>query len=221
MEDTIMTYSTNRKTPELKSRIPLSFLTGFVFMVAAMLALPFTQRMVTPEKPNIDVTGCPQFKPPDEFFNPPPPPPKPKDDDIQFVDQEPEKLDLNKIDIFFRPDLGALANSDWTIPGGFGEALTETIHTIGELTNPPHPVRRMQPIYPAQLRSIGIEGDVLVMFVVRADGTVSNIEILRSTHREFADSVKRSVRKWLFQPGEKDGQAVHTRVRQAFPFRIH
>jgi len=221
MEDTIMTDSNNRKTPELKSRIPLSFLTGFVFMVAVMLALPFTQRMTTPKKPPVIEIDGTQFNPPDEFFNPPPPPPEPKDDDIQMVDQEPEKLDLNKIDIFFRPDVGDLAKSDWTIPGGFAEALTETIHAIGDLTNPPHPVRRMQPLYPAQLRSSGIQGDVLVMFVVRSDGTVTNIEILRSTHREFSDSVKRSVRKWIFQPGEKDGQAVHTRVRQAIPFRIH
>lgn len=216
-----MTDSRNRKTPELKSRIPLSFMTGMVFMVAVMLALPFTQRMVTPTKPGIVISDPTLFKPPDDFFNPPPPPPKPKDDNIQLVDQEPEKLDLPPNDIFFRPDLGDLVKSDWTIPGGFAEALTETIHAIGDLTNPPHPVRRMQPIYPAQLRSNGIQGDVLVMFVVRSDGTVTNIEILRSTHREFSDSVKRSVKKWFFQPGEKDGQAVHTRVRQAIPFRIH
>ena len=221
MEDTIMTEIKKRKAPELKSRFPMSFLSGFIAMVAVMLLLPLMQHISTPDVPSSDGWDTDSIPPPKDFVVPPPPPPVKDDKEITLDEEKPKPLHLTHLDVFFNPDVKAHTSTDWTVPSGFGPSNTEVIHWIGDLTNPPHPVSRRQPVYPADLRRSGIEGTVVVMFVVRSDGTVSNIEIEKATHREFGESVKRSVRKWYFEPGEKDGRAVHTRVRQAIPFRIN
>lgn len=190
-------------------------------MAAVMLALPFTQHISLPRIPDVDTFSGPDIiKPPKDLWVPPPPPPVTKDKDIELVDEQPKPLQLTHLDIFFNPDISSYASTDWTVPSGFGQAITEVIHSIGDLTDPPRPIRRPQPLYPPALKRSGIEGTVQVMFVVRSNGTVSNIEIERATQPEFAESVVKSVRKWRFEPGRKDGQAVHTRVRQAIPFRI-
>lgn len=217
-----MTDKHRPRAPELKPRIPMSFLTGFIFMVAVMLALPITQHMSPPEVfPGwYDFDGG-TIRPPDEFVVPPPPPPVDKEKDIELEEDKPEPLRLTHLDVFYNPDITSFASTDWRVYSGFMPSEEEMVHWIGDLTNPPHPLRRAQPVYPAQLKRAGIEGTVVVMFIVRSDGTVSHIEIKEASHREFGESVMRSVRKWFFEPGEKDGRAVHTRVRQVVPFRIN
>jgi TonB family protein len=59
------------------------------------------------------------------------------------------------------------------------------------------------------------------MFVVRSDGTTSNITVERSDNPNFSEAAIRAVRRWEFQPGEKDGQAVNARVRIDIPFRTN
>ncbi len=217
-----MMDSTKPRVPELGSRIPGSFATGFAAMVAVMLALPLTQRMTMPHGPTVDpYAGLQVIKPPKELWVPPPPPPVQKDEDIELVDETPKPLQLTHLDVFFNPDISAYASTDWRVPSGIDASLSEVIHAIGDLTDPPRPIRRPQPLYPPELRRAGIEGSVIVMFVVRSDGSVSNIEIQRASHPAFAESVIKTMRKWRFAPGEKDGKAVHTRVRQAIPFRIN
>jgi periplasmic protein TonB len=63
--------------------------------------------------------------------------------------------------------------------------------------------------YPAEAVDNGIEGVVIVRFVVAADGSVTDIEVLRSPGGGTAEEAVRVVRampKW--KPGMSDGVAV-------------
>jgi RNA polymerase sigma factor (sigma-70 family) len=77
---------------------------------------------------------------------------------------------------------------------------------------------QVPPIYPRSLRVAGMTGEVLVDFVVDADGTVHNAHATRSTHPELENSAIEAVSRWTFEPGMKGGQAVSTHLQMPIVF---
>ncbi len=101
------------------------------------------------------------------------------------------------------------------------EQVRDMIFEIGDLDEPPRPLARLNPIYPPRARMRRIQGEVVVEFIVNPDGTVRNVEVLSSKPGEtFTDAAIRSIQKWRFAPGTKDGLAVPTRVRQKVTFSL-
>ncbi|CAN5226556.1 hypothetical protein BH23GEM2_BH23GEM2_14030 [soil metagenome] len=78
------------------------------------------------------------------------------------------------------------------------------------------------PAYPALLLSEGIEGTVLVRYVVEANGLAdsSSLEILSATRREFADAVRAAIPHMRFTPARINERPVRQLVEQPFSFRI-
>lgn len=81
----------------------------------------------------------------------------------------------------------------------------------------------MLPAYPDALRRAGVEGDVLVSFVVdtlgRADMTT--FTVIRATHDLFTRAVRTAVTGQRFAPAEAGGRRVRQLVQQPFSFTIH
>jgi len=86
------------------------------------------------------------------------------------------------------------------------------------------PVRLTSPPlrYPALLRRDGVEGTVLLDFVVHEDGHVgmNDITVVETTDARFNDAAMSVVRGTRFRPGRLDGNAVAVRVRQRVEFTI-
>jgi TonB family protein len=75
--------------------------------------------------------------------------------------------------------------------------------------------------YPTNARRKGIEGTVIVAFVVNIDGTVSDFEILRAIGGGCDEEAIRIVKgspKWT--PGMREGKAVRTRMRLPLTFQL-
>jgi len=101
------------------------------------------------------------------------------------------------------------------------EQVRDMIFEIGDLDEPPRPLARLNPVYPPRARMRRIEGEVVVEFVVNPDGTVRNVEVISSRPGEtFSDAAVRSIQRWRFAPGTKEGLAVPTRVRQKVTFSL-
>jgi protein TonB len=85
------------------------------------------------------------------------------------------------------------------------------------------PVARFQarPEYPFEMKRTGSAGEVLVEFVVAADGSVRDARAVRSSQREFEDAAVRAVSKWTFRPGQKDGRNVPTRMQVPIVFSLN
>lgn len=84
-------------------------------------------------------------------------------------------------------------------------------------TNPdPLPSTRLEyasapaPAYPREALLGGIEGTVVLKVLVDVDGKPLSVEIERSSgYRRLDEAARRQVlRKWMFQPAIRDGQAV-------------
>jgi protein TonB len=78
------------------------------------------------------------------------------------------------------------------------------------------------PRYPDILKSAGVEGEVVVAFVVDTTGRadVSSLKILKSTHELFAAAVRTALPSMRFLPAEVGGHKVKQLVQQPFVFNI-
>ncbi len=76
-------------------------------------------------------------------------------------------------------------------------------------------------VYPEIAREMGVQGKVLVSFVVEKNGDVSNVEIKRGVDKDLdreAIRVVKSFPKW--KPGEQNYGAVRTRVVLPINFEL-
>jgi TonB family protein len=75
--------------------------------------------------------------------------------------------------------------------------------------------------YPAEARSMGIEGTVIVVFVVNSDGSISDVEILRGIGGgadEEAIRVIENAPNW--EPGKQRDRVINTRMRLPIRFKL-
>jgi len=208
--------------PDLKQEIPISLIVGLVFMAAVLLALPISQlitEFASGDRTNVDIV---EYKPPPVMEQPPPPEEEDEQEDIEEIEQNREPPTLAQLELSMNADLSGFTSSDFTVPTiNVGSQLQDIIYELEDLTRAPRPISQRAPTYPPELKRAGISGTVVLMFIVRSDGSTSNITVERSDNPAFEEPAIRAVRKWRFEPGEKDGKAVNTRVRIPIPFKVN
>ena len=64
------------------------------------------------------------------------------------------------------------------------------------------------PRYPQELREAGVEGLVLLDFVIDASGRVdsSSVTVVQATHDAFVGPATDVIRRSIYRPGEQDGK---------------
>lgn len=75
--------------------------------------------------------------------------------------------------------------------------------------------------YPGKAREKGIQGIVIVNFIVREDGTIENASVLRGVHALLDAEALRVIYempKW--KPGTQDGEAVKVSYNIPFNFKL-
>ncbi len=102
---------------------------------------------------------------------------------------------------------------------GIGKGMKD-LFDLKNLDQAPTPRFQSKPIYPFEMRRAGIEGQVLVGFIVDSNGAVREAYPIRSTHREFESAAVQAVSKWRFRPGKKGGRSVNTRMQVPIVFSI-
>ena len=65
-------------------------------------------------------------------------------------------------------------------------------------------IKKVEPRYPPIAQSVRLEGNVVVDAVIRRDGTVSDVTVLRSSNKLFEQACIDAVRQWRFTPGSQD-----------------
>ena len=76
--------------------------------------------------------------------------------------------------------------------------------------------------YPEAAKKAGLQGRVVVQFVVEADGSVSNAKVVRSVNEELDAEAVRVIEKMpKWKPGMQDGKAVRVRYNIPIAFRLN
>jgi TonB family protein len=79
---------------------------------------------------------------------------------------------------------------------------------------------RAVPAYPYELRRQKISGSVEVEFIIGVEGRIVAAQVIRSTHAGFNQNALNAVKKWRFEPGEKNGVKVNVRASQRIDFNL-
>ena len=98
---------------------------------------------------------------------------------------------------------------------------TGDIFDPGALDRAPLARFQAQPHYPFEMKRSGITGEVLVEFIVDANGAVREARAVRSSQREFEGAAVQAVGKWTFRPGQKGGRNVATRMQVPIVFSLN
>ena len=81
-------------------------------------------------------------------------------------------------------------------------------------------IREVKPTYPALAVAAQMEGDVVLGFVVRRDGSVADVEVLRSVHRLLDNAAVAAVRQYGYKPGLRNGAPDAFRVQVTVSFKL-
>ncbi len=89
--------------------------------------------------------------------------------------------------------------------------------TLGTLSAP-DPVRKVDPKYPQDLVQEHVQGEVILYGVIRTDGSVDGIQLIRGVDKTLDGNSIAAFGQWKFHPATKDGQAVPVEAIIHIPF---
>jgi periplasmic protein TonB len=104
--------------------------------------------------------------------------------------------------------------------GAIGKGLGEIFDIRNLDQQPAERGVRAQPSYPFEMRRAGINGEVIVGFIVDTNGDVRDAYVIKSSQREFEAPALQAVMKWKWKPGRKGGKAVNTRMQIPIVFNL-
>jgi TonB family protein len=86
--------------------------------------------------------------------------------------------------------------------------------------HPPVPLHKVDPRYQPSAISERVEGKVQIAGVIRTDGHVELLRILKSVDARLDQSAEEALRKWEFEPAKRDGSPVEVDVVAEIPFQL-
>ena len=90
----------------------------------------------------------------------------------------------------------------------------------GSGIDPPALLREVKPGYTEEARLRQISGEVVLEIVVRRDGSVGDVKVLRGLGGGLNDRAVQAVRQWRFSPARRKGAPVDVVVEVAVEFKL-
>lgn len=97
---------------------------------------------------------------------------------------------------------------------GMGGGTGGGVYQVGSGVTTPEPLFRPTPQYTSDAMRARVQGVAMLSCIVRPDGTVTDVEIVRSLDKTFGldEEAIKAARRWRFKPGTLKGEAVSVRV---------
>jgi TonB family protein len=81
-------------------------------------------------------------------------------------------------------------------------------------------IRKVDPKYPPELIEQNVQGEVILYAVIRADGSVDSIQLVRGIDPQLDANAKSALSQWKFRPALKAGVPVDLEAIVYIPFKI-
>lgn len=216
----------NRKeeSADLRKRYPLYVEIGLVVVLALLIVAfrvnwnpPSDNDWEAPEQEQIEMEEVQQT----EQQETPPPPPKPpvpvevpndevlQDDELNLD----ASLDLNE-PVSESPPPPPEEEEEEEEPEIF-VVVEEMPELIGGLASIQEHI-----VYPDMAKKAGVEGRVIVQFVVDENGNVQNPQVVRGLGAGLDEVALEAVKQAKFEPGMQRGQAVKVKMSLPITFRL-
>jgi protein TonB len=83
----------------------------------------------------------------------------------------------------------------------------------------PVPVRKVDPKYPPALAQAKVEGEVVLYAIIRRDGSVDSIAVIRGLDPDLDQNAMQALARWKFHPAERHGQPIELEAVVHIPFK--
>jgi len=115
------------------------------------------------------------------------------------------------------PNLNS-ATGSWIL--NFSELQGDTSgRRSAEEVSSPQPLRKVDPKYPPTLIAEHVEGEVVLYAVIRKDGSVDSIQLVKGIDEQLDANAMHAFAQWKFQPAEKHGETIDLEAIVHIPFR--
>ena len=84
----------------------------------------------------------------------------------------------------------------------------------------PEETDRVVPRYPMMARRAGIQGPVVVRGIVRRDGTIDNVEVIKDLPFGLGEAAREAVSEWHFRPATYRGDPIDVYYTVTVNFRL-
>jgi TonB family protein len=173
---------------------------------APKLILPRASASYTRSDPNAAIEDSPERTGPPNFAELPPGAPPEKIFDSHRV----YSLNVNM------PNLNSVTGS-WIIH--FVELHQGGVAALPGEVNAPAPMRKIDPKYPQDMVKEHVEGEVVLYGVIRPDGSVDSIQVVRKLDPQLDANSVAAFKQWRFEPATKNGQPVALEAIVHIPFK--
>ena len=107
------------------------------------------------------------------------------------------------------------------IPEGVRKAAPrESAVRKGGEVEPPQVQAPLRPAYPRGAASRGLEGTVVLLATIRADGSLGDVVVMDSPDKELEQEAVRAVKMARYQACRLNGQPVENQMTAVFHFRL-
>jgi protein TonB len=105
---------------------------------------------------------------------------------------------------------------------GSGGGTGGGVYQLGSGVSSPVPVFQPSPQYTSDAMRARVQGTTMLSCVVRPDGSVTDIEVVRSLDRAFGldEEAIKAAKRWRFRPGTLRGEPVAVRVTIEMTFTL-
>lgn len=190
-----------------------------VLMTLAILAiLPFTQALSGDPRDrtirSVDTANLPPPEPP-----PPEPPPPEEEEEEPPPDYKdpPPPLNLSQLETSLNAGVGDAIGGAFSVanfnmkPDVAAELM---IFELRDLDRVPRPLRRIAPVWPADVRRERVSGTVRARILIDSEGNARVQEIVESPDSRLNQPVRDAISEWKFEPPMHDGKAVNAQYIQ-------
>lgn len=116
------------------------------------------------------------------------------------------------------PNLNSAIGS-WVL--NFSELHTakSAAHVVSSDLSGPSPYKKSDPKYPPTLVNEHVEGEVVLYAVIRVDGSVDSVELVRGLDEQLDANAMQALSQWKFHPASRQGTPVELEAIVHIPFR--
>lgn len=117
---------------------------------------------------------------------------------------------------------GAGAGQGSGLGPGSGGGTGGGVFDLGSGVLPPRILEKVDPRYTAEAMRAKVQGTVVVQAIVRPDGSVTDVEVVKSLDPTFGldQEAVRAARQWRFYPGTRFGEPVSVRISIELAFTL-
>lgn len=84
----------------------------------------------------------------------------------------------------------------------------------------PEEIDRVVPRYPSMARRAGVEGAVVIRGIVRRDGTIDDVEVIKNLPFGLGEAAREAVSQWRFRPATLHGDPIDVYYTVTVNFRL-